>query len=465
MNRLLRFLLSPKTVVSLMGGVGVASLIPSFVPQLADKEPAFFFLWQAQYPWQYSLIDRLQLNRVYTSLWFLGLILLIVCSLSCSLYYQSKAALKGSGANRKSGRDGVGGLAVSCALPTVTAALPTLIRQVMQKRGYRPDPKEDMGKTFVFRKNSIGRWGGVIFHLGLLCIILAGLYNAAFQQRGVVVLSEEETFPGMGEKWLHTEQGLLAAPFVLDFSARLGSFRPSYGSTGRLKAAESEVIMVNKEGQSVTLPLAINRPVHFEGIKLFLSGKYGYAADFILNERGANPVLAHILLDIPARRDEIIFYELDFPTTEYHLAINFYPDLRQPSLLPTLPGADLTISEKGAPPRHGRLPLGYTVQLSHGDTLTLRRVSYWSGLLFVNSHGLPLLSLGFCLILLGACLLYAVPLKVVSLRVSEEENDQRLFINGSSKRYPALFFQELQEIVTEIEEVLTADGTQQVTHV
>lgn len=465
MSRLLRFLLSPKTVVFLMGGVGVACLIHSFVPQLAEKDPAFFSLWQAQSPWQYYLIDRLQLNRVYTSIWFLWLIIFIACSLSCSLYYQTKAALKGSGPHRKNGRGGARGQALSRVLPKVTAALPTIISQVMKKRGYRPGPEENMGKAFVFRKNSMGRWGGVIFHLGLLCVILAGLYDAALQQRGMVVLSVGETFSGMGEKWLHTEQGLLAGPFVLDFSARLGSFRPLYGNTDRLKAAESELVMVNKGGQSVTLPLAINRPVHFEGIKVFLSGKYGYAADFILNERGPNPVLARILLDVPARRNDTIFHELDFPTTDYHLAINFFPDLRQPSLLPTFPGADLSISEKGAPPRHGRLPLGYTVQLSHGDTLTLRRVSYWSGLIFVNSHGLPLLSLGFGLIIFGAFLLYALPFKVVSLRVSEEEKDQRLFINGSSKRYPALYFQELQEIVTEIEKVLTADVTQPVSHV
>ncbi|MDH4332528.1 MAG: cytochrome c biogenesis protein ResB [Desulfobulbaceae bacterium] len=464
MNRLLRFLLSPKTVVSLMGAVAVASLIPSFVPQLAAKEPAFFSLWQAQSPWQYYLIDRLQLNRVYTSLWFVCLIILIACSLACSLYYQTKAALKSAGPSRKSGWAGVRGQALSCALPKATAALATNILQVMKKRGYSHNPEEDMDKAFVFRKNSLGRWGGVIFHLGLLCIILAGLYNAALQQRGLVVLSEGETFSGKGEEWLHTEQGLLAAPFALDFSARLGSFRPLYGSSGRLKAAESELVMVNKGGQSVTRSLAINRPVHFNGIKIFLSGKYGYAADFILNERGPNPVLARILLDAPAGRGETIFHELDFPTTDYHLAINFYPDLRQPSFLPSFPGADLSISENGAPPHYGRLPLGYTVQLSHGDTLTLRRVSYWSGLIFVNSHGLPLLSLGFGLIIIGAFLLYAVPCKVVSLRVSEEENDQRLFVNGSSKRYPALFFQELQEIANELEKVLTADAIQPVSH-
>lgn len=464
MNRLLRFLLSPTTAIFLMAGVGVACLIPAFVPQLAEKEPAFFALWQAQSPWQYYLIDRLQLNRVFTSLWFLCLILLVTCSLACSLYYQTKAALKSAPPSRKSGWPGAGGKSFSCAVPAGSAALPSLVTQVMKKRGYRPAPAEGMGKAFFFRKNSLGRWGGVIFHLGLLCIILAGLYNAALQQRGLVLLSEGETFSGKGEEWLSTEQGLLAKPFALDFSARLGSFRPLYSSTGRLKAVESELVLVHKGGQSVTLPLAVNRPVYFNGIKIFLSGKYGYATDFILNERGPNPVLARILLDVPAERGGAIFHELDFPTTDYHLAVNFHPDLHQPSRLPTFPGVDLSISENWAPPRHGRVPLGYTVPLSHGDTLTLRRVSYWTGLIFVNNHGLPLLSLGFGLIIIGTFLLYAVPCKVLFLRVSEEENDQRLFITGSSRRYPALFVQELQEIATQLERVLTVNGNDSVPH-
>lgn len=460
MNRLLRFLLSPKTAVSLIAVVGVACLIPSFVPQLAEKEPAFFALWQAESPWQYYLIDRLQLNRVYTSLWFLCLIILVACSLACSLYYQTKAAMKSVPPSRKCDQVGSRDKTFSVAVRGVTADLPLLITQVMKKKGYRCAPEKSSDDTFVFKRNRPGRWGGVLFHLGLLCIILAGLYNAALQQRGVVFLSEGETFSGKGEKWLNTEQGLFAKPFALDFSASLGSFRPVYWDTDRLKAVESELVLVGKGGQGVTLPLGINRPVRFSGVKIYLSGDYGYVADFILNERGSAPVRARILLDAPAKKGETISHDLDFPTTDYHLAIHFHPDLRQPSLLPTFPGADLSISENGEQPRHGRVPLGYTVQLSHGDTLTLRRVSYWTGLIFVNSHGLPLLSLGFGLTIFGAFLFYVVPFKVVSLRVSEENNDRRLFITGSSRRYPVLFFQELQEIATEFEKVLTPDGTQ-----
>ncbi len=458
MNLLLRFLLSPKTVVFLMAGVGAACLIPSFVPQLAEKKPHFFAVWQAESPWQYYLIDRLQLNRVYTSLWFLGLIMLVTCSLACSLYYQTKAAMKGA-APWKCDQVGSRGKTFSVAVREVTADLPLLVTQVMKKNGYRYAPAAGADDTYVFKRNRPGRWGGVLFHLGLLCIILAGLYNAALQQRGVVFLSEGETFSGKGEKWLNKEQGLFAKPFALDFSASLGSFRPVYWDTGRLKAVESELVLLDKGGESVTLPLAINRPVRFSGVKIFLSGDYGYVADFILNERGPAPVRARILMDAPAKKGETISHDLDFPTTDYHLAIHFHPDLRQPSFLPAFPGADLSISEHGEPPRHGRVPLGYTVQLNHGDTLTLRRVSYWTGLIFVNSHGLPLLSLGFGLTIFGAFLFYVVPFKVVSLRVSEENNDRRLFITGSSRRYPILFFQELQEIATELEKVLIPDGT------
>jgi cytochrome c biogenesis protein ResB len=89
-----RFFLSPKTVISLICTVGLSCLIGSIVPQVTTKTPQFFETWKARSPEVYYVIDLLQLNQVYTSVWFLVLVAMIALCLIFSLYYQSKALIK-----------------------------------------------------------------------------------------------------------------------------------------------------------------------------------------------------------------------------------------------------------------------------------------------------------------------------------------------------------------------------------
>ncbi len=94
MRRLIRFLLSPFTIIAMITAVGTASLLGTFIPQAGEQTPRLFAAWQAANPLKYTLIRLLQLDRIYTSVWFLSLIAIIACSLSCSLYYQIKRALR-----------------------------------------------------------------------------------------------------------------------------------------------------------------------------------------------------------------------------------------------------------------------------------------------------------------------------------------------------------------------------------
>ena len=73
---------------------GAFCLIGSLVPQLADRPPQFFEAWEEKSPKLYYMIELLQLNRVFTSTWFLVLVALITLSLAFSIYYQIKALMK-----------------------------------------------------------------------------------------------------------------------------------------------------------------------------------------------------------------------------------------------------------------------------------------------------------------------------------------------------------------------------------
>ncbi len=454
MRHLIRFLLSPFTIITMITAVGAASLLGTFIPQAGEQTPRLFAAWQAANPLKYTLIRLLQLDRIYTSVWFLSLIAIITCSLSCSLYYQIKRAMTPPGT-------GSGSKPVSQppSLSYAAAVTEKALRLVMRQRGYHPSTAGSSDSSLIFTKNGVGLWGGVVFHLGLLCIILAGLWNAGLQRRGLVILTVGETFSGQSGKWASTRTGILTGPFTPKLTARLDSFQPRYWDSGQVKAIHSKVSVTASGGKSRAVPISVNHPGYINGIKLFLSGDYGYALDLLLNSKGAHPILAHILLNAPARRQDAISYDMTIPTTAYRLHINFHPDRQKPSMLLTSPSADLAVSVSGTPPLKIRLLPGQSIVLPMGNTLTFNKVSYWTGIIFARIYGIPLLYAGFGLCIAGAFLLYALPIKVVYIQISpvnpQRQRGERLrqiSISGRTRRYQALFGQELQEIATELQE-------------
>ncbi len=454
MRHLIRFLLSPFTIIAMMGAVGTASLMGTIIPQSVDKTPRFLAAWQAANPFKFVLIRLLQLDRIYTSVWFLTLIGIIACSLTCSLYYQIKRALR---AQKLSPDSKTNPKPDPSCRANVTEKI---LRRVMRQRGYRPFAAGASPDNLIFIKNKAGKWGGVVFHLGLLCIILAGLWNASLQQRGLAILTVGETFTGQTGKWATTRTGALAGAFTPRLTARLAGFQPRYWNSGQVKTIRSTVSVTSGGGKSRIIPISINHPGYINGIKLFLSGDYGYALDLLLNSKSSHPILAHILLAAPARPNEAVLYDMTIPTTVYRLHINFHPDRSKPSMLLTSPSADLAVSVPEMPPLKTRLLPGQSIALPMGDTLTFNKVSYWTGIIFAKSYGIPLLYAGFGLCIAGAFLLYALPVKVACIQISPvrpqrqrggAEYLRQISISGRTRRFQALFGLELQEIAIELQ--------------
>ncbi|NOX26010.1 MAG: cytochrome c biogenesis protein ResB, partial [Deltaproteobacteria bacterium] len=286
-----------------------------------------------------------------------------------------------------------------------------------------------------------------------------GLENAALRQRGLAILTMGKTFAGQTDKWASTRTGILAGPFKPEFTADLDKFKPQYWHNSQVKAIHSEVTVVERNGRSTAVPIAINHPGKINSIKLFLSGDYGYTLDLLLNSNSAHPVLSHILLDAPARRQNAVLYNMTIPTTTYRLHIDFHPDRQRPSMLLTSPSVDLTVNVSGAPSLKVRLLPGQSIVLPLGDTLTFSKVSYWTGIIFAKSYGIPLLYAGFGLCIAGAFLLYAMPVKVAYIQITptgaekhkEGSRLRQISISGRTRRYQALFCQELQEIAAELQ--------------
>jgi cytochrome c biogenesis protein ResB len=148
-QRIKKLLLSPKTVVSLIIITLIACLIGFLVPQIADKSPSFFEQWKEQNIYTYRFVTRLQLHQVYTSYWFLVLVVLIAVSLAYSLFSQVKKNLH---YNRMDRPQNAGHQSQSLEK----------VRNVLRRRRFREQGFLMAEHKLIFTKNSFIAYSGNI---------------------------------------------------------------------------------------------------------------------------------------------------------------------------------------------------------------------------------------------------------------------------------------------------------------
>ncbi len=456
-----RFLLSPRTVISLICAVGIFSIAGSLIPQLAERPPQFFEVWKAGSPKTYYLVDLLQLNRIFTSVWFLFLAALIVFSLALSIFYQTKPLIKSGRSIPKeitqaSFKEYSAFESAQVPGPGIES-LADEIKGVFEARGYRPCPADKGNRYFIFEKNGIGRWGGVIFHAGLLVVIIAAVYGLAFRKEGFVQLSQTEPFQGEDEEWQAKKLGILAKDFHPGYRLYLKRFAPAYWEDGAVRELESSLVFINGKGESREIPLSLRRPVTFQGVKIYQSPYYGYVPGLILERSGGDPVITHFLLGAPEKMDGPFTGRTDFPTSDYVLDMKFYPRPSVPSSSMAFPGIDLTVTEKGEPRFEGTVFLNQRVQVGK-DTLTFAQIHYWTGLTFTQNYGMPLVYSGFALSTLGTIMMLMPSYREVHLQLAVQEGDLRLRMGGRAKKYQAIFSEEFGEMAESVGKVLERYG-------
>ena len=442
--RIKKFLISPRTIISLIMIILIACVAGSLIPQAADKSPSYFETWKEKNIYTYRFVNRLQLNRVYTSFWFLSAVFLVTVSLGYSVYLQVRRNLRQTTDHGPQTTD------------IFETEAPDKIKSVFISRGYRlltvrnSQTSVNRERKLIFAKNSIGRWGSVIFHSGLLLVIVSALIAFSFQKRGFVQLIEGETFDGRDDDFLVKDMGILTKDFNPDFKTHLRGFRHTYWENWQVKFVESSLTVIN-DGKTTRRMLSVNNPLVVNGTKIYQSLDYGYALSFILKQQSGEEILTRFTLDRPADVNKPAIGKSDFPTTGYLFEMKFYPDIRKPSFYPAMPILYLTVyKNRSADPSqiifNGLLLPGNAVKLGE-DVLYFADIRNWSGLIFAENPGIFITYAGFIAGIAGAVMIFLMPYKEIHASVDASGN---IAIDGMTKRYNALFREEMKEIEDEL---------------
>ncbi len=371
--------------VSLLGVWGVLTLIGVIVDQ--GKSPSVYL---ASYPAPIArAIVRLGFDNIYHSPAYIAIIGLILISLTvCTFKRVIPARLPPLRPVKIDKIPLNGSIAVRGSESDVRERVETFFR----KRGWAIRKREFGGVEWSFAdKHNWARRGVLIAHLGFV-IIAAGttLYWArGFSGEAPVVTGQTIEIPQTGTL-IHLN----------DFKYRITPILTKAGMVYQPTDYVSHVTVTPKDGTPRNMTVRVNHPIDVGGT-LYYQASYGFAMTFRVAHNGVTiPALSQTVLqegeslDLPGGSSSLI-YDRFVPTVDKRTG--------EPAADPRVndPAVIVTVAQSGISEGSAMVPLGKTVDIGQGWTITPQRYTLYSGFQYRYDPGIPLVGIGSVVLLVG----------------------------------------------------------------
>jgi cytochrome c biogenesis protein len=399
-SRLAAWISDLRLAIALLLVIAIASGIGTAIPQ-RETEGLYHQLYD-QTPWLGLLrgeaVLNLQLDHVYSSSWFLGLLAWLALSLLLCSWRRQWPALRAAlrWIDYRSPRQlSKLSLAETVCCDEAETCLDGL-EQRLRQQGWQIIRQE---QRLAARKGVAGRVGPLLVHAGLVVLMLGAAWGALGGRRAEQFLAPGRTLELMDSRG-RSELTLALDAFAVerDPAGRPEQFRSSLrildgdgdgdgdgsgdGSGSGSEEAGRDPLKVLRQAE-----ISVNHPLRFRGVT-FYQADWGLAA--ISVQLGRSPVLQLPLQSFPQLGEQV--WGLVLPTR---------PDGTQPVLLSLTSeqgpvdvyGADGTLL--------GSLAVGGPAQELNELPIRVESVLPASGILLKRDPGVPLVYAGFAIALVG----------------------------------------------------------------
>ena len=400
-------------LIALASGVGTA------IPQ-GDPAQSYLDAYDVR-PWLGLLNGKqvlsLQLDHVYSSSWFLGLLAwlglaLILCSIRRQWpSLQAAWRWKDYATPRQLSK-----LAIAETIPASDSreALNVLARE-LNARGWQLLPQNG---RLAARKGMIGRVGPLLVHAGMVLLMLGAAWGALAGNRLERFLAPQRTLD------------LLDRNGNAQLSITLNDFAIERDSAGRPEQFRSQLAL-STATEPLLKEISVNHPLRYRGITIYQAD---WSLATITLQIGGSPQLELPLQNFPQLGEQV--WGLVLPTR---------PDGTQPVLLSleSEQGPVSVFDESGE--RIGLIRPGGQPEDVGGLPLRVTSVLPASGLLLKRDPGVPLVYLGFAITLIGG------GLSVIATRqLWAVASDGKLHVGGLCNRNLAAFAMELPKLLASL---------------
>jgi cytochrome c biogenesis protein len=427
-RELLPVLTDLRLAIALFLSIALFSISGTVIEQ--GQSPAFY---QSNYPehpalfgfLSWKVIQVVGLDHVYRTWWFLSLLVLFGTSLTACTFTRQLPALKA--AQRWKYYDEprqFQKLALSAELDT--GSLNTLT-QILKNQRYKIFQEKD--DILYARKGIVGRIGPIIVHIGIVAILLGGIWGAMTGFIAQEMVPSGDTF--------QVKNIIDAGPLALsqipkDWSVRVNRFWIDYTPAGGIDQFYSDMSVLDKQGQEVDhKKIFVNQPLRYHGVTFYQTdwGLSGVKVQF-----NNSPVFQLPMAQLDTKGVGRIWGTW-IPTK---------PDLSEgvSLLAKDLQGMVLIYDASGK--LINTVRAGMSTQVN-GVNLKILEVIGSTGLQIKADPGIPIVYTGFGLLMLGVVMSYFSHSQIWALKKGD-----RLFVGGKTNRAQVAFEQQVLEILEKL---------------
>ncbi len=429
---LVRFLVSSKVAAALIGLVTLFSLVGMIIPQKFIYPPEYMERWSKDYPSLSRFSELTGLTNLFYSWWFLVLLLLILLSLFLCTLLRLKPLAKKEW--QPSSFQRVFELKQK---PNIEE-----LKIFFTRRFYRVKIKKESEKSYWFYARRLDtRFFSVIFHLGMVVILLSAMADKSSGLNGTILLTEGESFY---ERHFDYET-LVEAPFFFEnhqfFQVLLDRVDVHYNGDV-LTEAQARMKIFDGDFQKEEL-VKVNYPLAYRGFS-FLIDKIGFSPLInISNTKGETFFSSYVSLGKEKKQSFSDF--LNFGN--YRLELEIYPNSSRPEriYLAEDPRLEIKIMKTKKIVWQGKLGLGEVAETPVG-IISFADLRYWVLFQVVYSPLLPWIFFGFFLSVLGLTIRLLLYPFNVCLKLGVKGRKWEVALAGKTRLGKVVLEKELKKI-------------------
>jgi len=419
-----------KLAIVLLLVIAIFSVTGTVIEQ--GQTPAFY---QANYPehpalfgfLSWKVIQVVGLDHVYRTWWFLSLLVLFGVSLTACTFTRQLPALKTAqkwqyyDEPRKFNK-----LALSAELNNVNL---NSITALLKKSQYQIFQQEETSHLLYARKGIIGKIGPIIVHIGIVMILLGGIWGAMTGFMAQEMITSGDTFQVKNI----IDAGAWSSQDVLkNWSVKVNRFWIDYTPKGGIDQFYSDLSVLNDQGAEVNHEkIYVNKPLRYHGV-VFYQTDWGIAAVKVKINNSPIFQLPMVLLNTNGQGR---LWGTWVPTK---------PDLSAgvSLLAKDLQGMVLIYDNEGKLVNTVRAGMSIPV---NGVNLKILDVVGSTGLQIKYDPGIPIVYTGFALLMLGVVMSYFSHSQIWAL-----QHGDVLYVGGKTNRAQVTFEREVLGILDQV---------------
>lgn len=408
-------------IFSVTGTVIEQGETPAFYQENYPEHPALFgFL-------SWKVIQVVGLDHVYRTWWFLSLLVLFGVSLTACTFTRQLPALKTAqkwqyyDEPRKFNK-----LALSAELNSVNL---NSITDLLKKSQYKIFQEEETSHLLYARKGIIGKIGPIIVHIGIVMILLGGIWGAMTGFMAQEMITSGETFQVKNI----IDAGAWSSQDVLkNWSVKVNRFWIDYTPKGGIDQFYSDLSVLNDQGVEVNHEkIYVNKPLRYHGV-VFYQTDWGIAG---VKVKINNSPIFQLPMALLNTNGQGRLWGTWIPTK---------PDLSAgvSLLAKDLQGMVLIYDNQGKLVNTVRAGMSIPV---NGVNLQILDVVGSTGLQIKYDPGIPIVYIGFGLLMLGVVMSYFSHSQIWAL-----QNGDVLYVGGKTNRAQVTFEREVLGILDQL---------------